>query len=66
MAEEVPDLEGAIQSLYDSLTTVAGTAHSYLGEAKVNTMGSEMDAFKEGIDTLTTQYIVKKRTPRIL
>lgn len=60
MAEEVPDLEGAIQSLYDSLTTVAGTAHSYLGEAKVNTMGSEMDAFKEGIDTLTTQYIVKK------
>lgn len=60
MAREIPDLEGPVQNLYDSLTTTAGTSHSYLDAARVNSMGTEMDTFKAGIDALTEQYIAKK------
>lgn len=56
LEKEMPALADEIQSLYNGITTTAGTARSYLSAAEKTALAEQMNAFKAGISRLTDNY----------
>lgn len=58
MVEQYPELQSKVDRLYQTIKTKAYTANDrYLSEKEINALRDEMRAFKDGLVSLTEDYI---------
>ncbi len=58
MVEQYPQLQAKVDALYQTIQTKAYTANDrYLTDKEIDALRTEMQAFKEGLNALTKEYI---------
>lgn len=57
LQQEMPSSAKEIEALYDCITTTAGTSRSYMSATEIQSLVTQTEAFKAGLDELTDNYI---------